>query len=280
MNEKSADPQQPEKNEPTPPRRDSDTKYADEVAEQANHQCCISYLCTGMKKTWDHIRSFATYLFRRKRLMVLFTAVLTATTTLYTCFSYRQWHTMGQQLELSERPWVGIIGVNVKGIELRRDSTIVLTGSVLVKNFGPRIALKSITLPVVSTDSRAACREVDRSCDAALTFATGKSHGNWFAEQNPPTLGPALFPDQTFGAELNEGGYLGTKFPVIVYIEGCSAYLDHFRQEHRTKFCFESPFDGKRFTRNWQVCNICNDADQGENDRQQPCNEACFTRAS
>jgi hypothetical protein len=48
----------------------------------------------------------------RNRTLNFLTFVIACTTIVYSFFSYQQWQTMQRQLELSERPWLGIRGMN------------------------------------------------------------------------------------------------------------------------------------------------------------------------
>jgi hypothetical protein len=191
--------------------------------------------------------------------MVYITLFTFAAAATYAYWAWRQVEIMNKTLGVSERPWVGVIGVDVKNIALDSDS-ITLTGDVAVKNFGPRVALNSITLPLVTMDRSSDCKQIESTCSAALTFTTGVSHGGWSTSQ--VKIGTTLFPDQIFHATLNEGaGYGAAKFPIPVSVEGCSTYLGPLGQaEYLTKFCFVAWFDGKAFTSDWQLCHTCNDA--------------------
>jgi hypothetical protein len=213
VNEKGADPQVPEKNDPIPPGRDSDTKYADGVAEQANYRWYVSYLCAVIKIVWSYICSFTTYLSHRQRLMVLFTFVLTATTSLYTFFSYHQWQTMERQLEYSERPWVGLASATISGPP--KDSVIKAT--LVFRNFGKspasRVSVREIAFSPLNDpeiDRKFEdCRESPTDAGVGILLLPGQEtfDERYSSRLNPTTIayierGLSSVPDQPVSPKL------------------------------------------------------------------------------
>jgi len=140
-----------------------------------------------------------------------------------------------------------------------------------MKNFGPRVARKVVFVGGFITDhwSDQVCKDAEKDCGAAWSFATGEGHEGWSARSNGKgrPLGAILFPEQEYRRDLDMQGPLGAlvltqKLPTYIYIPGCVVYLDQFGDKHKTRVCFEALYKGQSLTNeDWQQCRECNDAE-------------------
>ena len=169
----------------------------------------------------------------RDRCLNMLTFIIASTTIVYAYFSYHQWQTMKQQMELSERPWLGIEGMNwgsppfVSG----KVFTLVFT----YKNFGtsPALYFRSNTFYTVVTNIYPSTRMVFPDNPTCVQFDKEGHVGG----------GVTVMPTQR---NTWNGDYTSLDDPTVAAIRygtkalvvmGCFVYEDQFKKIRHTKFC-------------------------------------------
>lgn len=145
--------------------------------------------------------------------------------------------TAEKQLELSERPWIGLDN------EIVLDSPVDVSGKTpletqsteVFKNFGRSPALNVVQFPGLVTSERDLDREFPRTCAAAREAAGEGPIKNNLARD-------AIFPGKEVHRKYIRGLPPNPTFPIKgVYLFGCIAYTDEFAHWHQTRYCIGEP---------------------------------------
>lgn len=174
-----------------------------------------------------------------------------------------------QQLEASQRAWVGLDGPVISDF-VQPSPFFALGGHYTVKNFGTTPAIKVMALAEPVWDSeKVDYMNVGRTaCEGPIEFVTNSiPHGP--SVHSPGPMGYVLFPNQAHAEQVGGGVWTGAPIRAIkhFWFIGCIAYLDQFNTVHWTRFCVEpSVFAPQPLTAKTplQFCSLFNDTDNNK----------------
>ena len=211
-----------------------------------------------------------------QRLTTIFTVAAAAAAIVYACLAHRQViqtqtlaKTATTQLELSERPWVGVLGVvhsapKVQDLVNGKTMLTNVNADVTIKNFGKSPALDFVisVLPTWWTpeDKWIYGQTQDKTMDTVCALAQ-------FNIQRGAT--EVLYPDQPLAESVKGFGFVPSDRKRLLYIIGCAFYGDkltpcdatHISACHRMRFCSYSEMEGDA-AKGFSVCPTLNDESQ------------------
>jgi hypothetical protein len=209
----------------------------------------------------------------RSRISVFLTLVIACTTITYAFFSYQQWQTMRQQLELSERPWVGpfadatVKRALTRGQSMLAELCVTNTGHSpgLDINISPGFMIPGEpptqfgVLPKWLNNSNCAQEsEMDQSIPQGPNVTViGRGFLTIFPNSRLCFDAPSTIPvtgDATSDARVDRV-LTGTD---TLYLSGCIIYDDTLGKHHWTSFCQD--YDLKSGT--FRICPIHNSTDK------------------
>jgi hypothetical protein len=166
-------------------------------------------------------------------LMLIFTAVIATSTSIYTCYSAGQWRIMRDQLHLSQRPWVGIREPIIIDKPLTFDSQgALIIIRVEMENAGTSPA--NWVFPIVDMNLGDTLDEVIRKQEQVCS---------WHATTTQQ-FGPMMLPNRKVTTEpinilVNWPKIrLDKKGDTFVWLVGCLRYLDQFKILHKTRILY------------------------------------------
>lgn len=203
---------------------------------------------------------------RRKRTLkfwielvaALATVAIAALTYAYVHYSSKQWQTMRQELEISERPWISVAPVQFSGLTFDNNGGR-FTIRLLIKNTGhspaTHVQLQAKLIPIKFGQEvfSEPVKEQRRLCNSAST-RKGREEFAAFTlfpdEQTTRDAGMSMTPDEIKSAETKPPKW--DKPFIVVLVAGCVDYQFEFeRGHHQTGFLYQlwridpkDPFNG------------------------------------
>ena len=156
----------------------------------------------------------------------------------YAIITFFLWSDAKDNFIKDHRPWVGVKGP----IEIRKitfdPSKPLATYSVILKNYGPSLALKVAVISYPIMDANNVTAKIEQSCREAGNESEGH------LPQTPPTLqggfGSIEYPSEESTHWFKEVP-LSQNPGNFILIVGCIVYRDQFGEQRHTRFAYSNP---------------------------------------